>query len=440
MSRPFELLTFLSVSYIKPDLTKCSLSFRQEFTVFKDLILLIQNKGSMKLPSFLRKIKKLYQDQVVLFLPLQHIQLSIIGVWPLGAQVTYWYIVLGFFNSIFNGVTTLAEFAFSYYHRDNLEDILASLSPALTKMNIACKIFVMVSKRDQFFDIVSTLEKYYNDYTNLSEIRISRKLSRRSYVICLILSVFSQMTGLFFVILPIFRNVTRILTNEPRISELPFKSEWPWNLDRTPFYVLTYLLQAYGSWLTSCAVAGIDCVFMGIFLHVAAEFRCISCRIKEFGCEIDKKTTDLTVLTKEENNQMETQIKEIIKQHCSRIELCDKLRDFGKEIILGHFLTSSLTVCMTSVNLLIAEWSQKPVYVTYILTVLTQAFVYCYGGELMSEAVIANVQNSLQKTFTITYITECANKQGFVYDSMAQIGWTSPRRSEIDHSKSSETK
>lgn len=341
----------------------------------------------MKLSSFVEKLNNQFQDTMVLFLPLQRIQLLSIGVWPLGAQAIHWYIFLGFFNSIFNGVTTLAEFAFSYYHRDNLEDILASLSPALTKMNIAFKIFVMVWKRDQFLSLLNALEKYYENYMNPREIRISRKLSKRSFVICLILSVFSQMTGIFFAILPIFRNVYQTVSNETRVSELPFKSEWPWNWEASPLYEFTYLLQVYGSWLTSSAVAGIDCVFMGIFLHASAEFRCISSQIQEFGCEIDRKAPDLNVLTKEENKHSEELIKKIVKRHCNCIELCDKLSEFGKEIILGHFVTSSITVCMTSVNLLIAEWSQKPVYVTYILTVLTQAFVYCYGGELMSESV-----------------------------------------------------
>lgn len=342
----------------------------------------------MKLLDFPKKIKNLFQDQMVLFLRLQRLQLLSIGVWPLGAtKAAQWYIALGFFNSIFNGVTTLAEFAFSYYHRDNLEEILASLSPALTKMNIAFKIFVMVRKRDEFFVILEALQKYYDNYINLAEVRISRQFSKRSFIICLTLSIFSQLTGMFFNILPISRNVYRITTNQTRVSELPFKSEWPWNWEMSPLYEVTYLLQVYGSWLTSCAVAGIDCVFMGIFLHVAAEFRCISFRIQEFGQEIDKKTEDLTVLNKVENEHVENRIKEIVKQHCTCIELCDKLNEFGEEIVMGHLLTSSITVCMTSVNLLIAEWSQKPVYVTYILTVLTQAFVYCYGGDLMAESV-----------------------------------------------------
>lgn len=324
---------------------------------------------------------------MALFLPLQRLQLLSIGVWPLGVKATQWYIALGFFNAIFNGVTTLAEFAFSYYHRDSLEDILSSLSPALTKMNVAFKIFVMVWKRDEFFMIVNTLQKYYESYIVNGEVRISRQLSKLSFIICLILSTFSQMTGMFFNILPILRRVHRIVTNQPRVMELPFKSEWPWNWEATPLYEITYLLQVYGSWLTSCAVAGIDCMFMGIFLHVSAEFRCISFRIREIGNEIERKAPHSTVLTKDENQYTGEQIKKIVRQHCTCIDLCDKLRNFGDEIIMGHFLTSSITVCMTSVNLLIAEWSQKPVYVTYILTVLTQAFVYCYGGEIMSESV-----------------------------------------------------
>uniref|UniRef100_A0A336LBR1 Odorant receptor n=1 Tax=Culicoides sonorensis TaxID=179676 RepID=A0A336LBR1_CULSO len=328
------------------------------------------------------KIRNFFYIKFYKFLPLERIQLMSIGVWP--CSKCGWFILLGLFNSIFNGTTTLAEFAFAYNHRDNLEDILASLSPAFTKMNTSFKIFILVLKRKEFFVILNTLQTNYQNYMNREENNIRRKLAKRSFIICLTLSVFSQSTGIFFSVLPIFRNVYRILNGNKPVTELPFKSNWPWSIQKSPLYEITYLLQVYGSWLTSSAVAGIDCVFMGIFLHVTSEFRCISSRITEFGKNLDQKAPHLTVLNKKDNEAAYMDLKKLIHEHRTCIEFCDKLRDFGKEIILGHFLLSSVTVCMTSVNLLIAEWSQKPVYVTYILTVLTQALVYCYGGELVS--------------------------------------------------------
>lgn len=320
------------------------------------------------------------------FLPLQRAELLILGAWPL-KDAPYWFIALGIFNALFNGMCVIAEFTFALQNSTKLQLILDSLCPAFTKMCIAIKLLVFVWKRHKFYDVLKTLSTFYINKNNVEDIKISRKLAKTSFNICLILLVFAELTGFFFTIVPVSQNIYNILHDKEPVALLPFRSIWPWQTQTTPTYEITYILLAYSSWLTSTAVPGLDCTFMGICLHISAEFHSISTQLEKIGIDIDEKAPTFNMLSKNESNKTYKKLIKLIDKHNLTIELSDTARTLAQEMIFAHFLTSAMVICMNGVNLIIAPGAAKLIYVNYIMTGLIQAFVFCYGGDALQESV-----------------------------------------------------
>ncbi|XP_063708969.1 odorant receptor 22c-like [Culicoides brevitarsis] len=175
-------------------------------------------------------------------------------------------------------------------------------------------------------------------------------------------------------------------TGQQTIGELPFRSVWPWSSDTTPGYEITYLLLSYSSWLTSTANPGIDCTFMGICFHISAEFTSIKTRLAGLAAKIDKLAPDWHVLHAEDNEKVYAELRETVDKHNATIELCETSQTLAQEMILIHFITSAMVICMNGVNLIIARGAAKAIYVCYIMTALIQAFVFCYGGDSLEES------------------------------------------------------
>lgn len=351
-------------------------------------------------------IKQLLNDwpanQLLGFLPLQRIEMLSLGAWPLRSPPT-WYFALGYFNALFNGMCVLAEFSFAFKNSKNLQLILDCLCPAFTKMCIATKLFFIVFRRDKFYKVLKELSDFYLVKNVHEDIQYIKRLALICFKICLLLTVFSEMTGIFFDVLPVSMNIYRMLTGQETLPDLPFKSVWPWNTTMTPGYEITYLLLVYSSWLTSTANPGIDCTFMGICFHISTEFYSLKSRLAKLSKKIDEKAPDWHVLNAEENKNVYAELAEVVDKHCATIELCETSQSLAQEMILIHFITSAMVICMNGVNLIIAKGAAKAIYVCYIMTALIQAFVFCYGGDSLEESVIFYIYTffKIYRTFFI---------------------------------------
>lgn len=336
-------------------------------------------------------VKRLLTDwpvnQLLGFMPLQRVELLSLGAWPL-LSPPIWYVALGYFNSFFNGMCVAAEFSFAMENSKNLQLILDCLCPAFTKMCIAIKLFFIVLRRDKFYKVLKELSEFYLVKDVDEDIQFIKKLSLIAFKICFLLTVFSEMTGIFFDVLPVSMNIYRMVTGQETLSELPFRSIWPWNTKMTPGYEITYLLLVYSSWLTSTANPGLDCTFMGICFHISAEFHTLKTRLMRLGKKIDEKAPDWHVLNEIDNKKVYNELTEIVEKHNATIELCETSQSLAQEMILIHFITSAMVICMNGVNLIIAKGAAKAIYVCYIMTALIQAFVFCYGGDSLEESVI----------------------------------------------------
>lgn len=61
-------------------------------------------------------------------------------------------------------------------------------------------------------------------------------------------------------------------------------------------------------------------------------------------------------------------------------------------IIFMHFLSSSLVICLVSINLIMATGADTVVYSNYILALLMQLFVYAIASNRMATSVSINLR------------------------------------------------
>lgn len=320
------------------------------------------------------------------FLPLQRFELTLIGALP-RPDAPKWYIFLGIFYAFFNAAQSIAELMFPFYNTIGLQTTLDCLGPAIEKLRVAFKQLIIIWKRKEFYQVLKDLNIMYDSYQEKNQVEISRGLSKKSSILCVVLSVFAGFTGFFLAFSPIFKNIYRISQGESWEMTVPFLSKYPWDHQKSPAYGITYFVQVYCSFLMDIAIPGLDCLFTGICFHIAAEFQCIGIRLKNIATEVNRRTTDTGLLSTTNTDDVMKSIKRIIEEYCTCMDLKDMTVSLFQEMVMAHFLSSALFICVNAVNLTIAEPAQKPIYVAYICTLLTQAFLYCLSGELVLQSV-----------------------------------------------------
>lgn len=93
-------------------------------------------------------------------------------------------------------------------------------------------------------------------------------------------------------------------------------------------------------------------------------------------------------LTAADNHKLYKQLSVIIRKQIVLFELNDFFVDLWTPIILMHFLTGAIIICVVSINLIMAtSGTDLFLYNAFVSTVLLQILVYAVGGNRMAESV-----------------------------------------------------
>lgn len=74
-----------------------------------------------------------------------------------------------------------------------------------------------------------------------------------------------------------------------------------------------------------------------------------------------------------------------MKTHNDLIDMFEACRSLFAMIIFGHFLSAAITICCGSLGLLIGSGYGLLIFAFYCGCVLSQLFIYCYGGTKIAE-------------------------------------------------------
>lgn len=333
-------------------------------------------------------LKNWFQIHMYRYFTAQKVNLLIIGGWP-QFETPKWHLLLGIFNVIFNGIEVIGEFSFIFYNQGSidLETTLNCIGPNMTKLSSTIKLAFIIWKRKEFYKLLKQLSDFSEHYFEAKEIEICQNYAKKSFVMCVVLSIFAQMTGVIFVIIPLFIGIQNIVNGEDWGRPLPFLAKYAWSYDNLLPYIFTFIWQTYANVWTSFSVSGLDGLFIGICFYITVELQCFQVRIRRVIKNLQSNENTTYVLSKNSNRSLYFDLEKFIHDHNVTLELTDKVADLTQEIIMIHFITAAVTICVNCVNFTISGAGQKSVYIFCISTLLTQAFIYCYGGDLVLQSV-----------------------------------------------------
>lgn len=100
------------------------------------------------------------------FFRVQKLGWRLIGFWPGSANVTSFQLVLAVLNGLEVLIYGVFQLTFCYVHRNELVTLLDALTPVVTQITSAMKMFVIVWRRNDIKIILDYLQKsFYNSKT-----------------------------------------------------------------------------------------------------------------------------------------------------------------------------------------------------------------------------------------------------------------------------------
>ncbi|ALC38079.1 Or45b [Drosophila busckii] len=193
---------------------------------------------------------------------------------------------------------------------------------------------------------------------------------------------FGTWTSTAYTIRHMWDSLLRISNGQNWIYETPFKMMFPAPLLRLPIYPFIYALVHWHGYITvSCYVGG-DGLFLGFCLYLSVLLRGIRVDVVELlsSQPVEQQATP------EEEARVVRELERLIDRHNEVAELTERLSGVMVEITLGHFITSSLIIGTSIVDMLMFSGVGIIVYVVYTLAVLVEIFMYCIGGTFITEA------------------------------------------------------
>ncbi|CAD1468191.1 unnamed protein product, partial [Heterotrigona itama] len=223
--------------------------------------------------------------------------------------------------------------------------------------NIACnllglfmdlfKILIIFIHKEKFFRLIVHMQKNfwhfnYDQYEN-SVLADARRMC--IYFVC-VFSLFSQTTIFSYMFTSREKNKfvnNRILANVGRNNSeriLIFNMHMDL-LSISPYYEITYLIQALTLYQVGVCYLCIDDIFCIMCLHVASQFRILQYRITNVPSLKGKDKLDQD----DGSNKCYAIFKNCIKQHQTLIEFSTTLEEIFTIIVLGQVLTFSILIC-----------------------------------------------------------------------------------------------
>jgi len=144
-------------------------------------------------------------------------------------------------------------------------------------------------------------------------------------------------------------------------------------------------MSAWSIFTAYTGYCGVLVFFLGVCLHVAAQFDILSARFKNLvQREVDDGPSTSEgpslKLSEQQNKNVQEKLKQIVKQHEALIELCDLITQSFSWIIIFHFVSAALEISSCILLLFLVDGLEWLQYVIGALGFLVEAFVFAYAG------------------------------------------------------------
>ncbi|XP_022232018.2 odorant receptor 24a [Drosophila obscura] len=308
--------------------------------------------------------------------------LSVIGFYPeqertlglrLWSFVNFFILAYGCYAEAYYGI---------HYIAIDIATALDALCPVASSILSLLKMVSIWYYRDEMKALIQRIR------TLTEAQRSERKLGykKRFYTLATRLTALLLISGLCtstsYSVRHLLDNVLRRAHGKDWIYETPFKMILPAPLLRLPLYPLTYMIVHWHGYITVACFTGADGLFLGFCLYLTV----LLFSLRDDVNDLLEVASIEDTPTEETEARIVREMEKLVDRHNEIAELTQRVSGVMVEITLGHFVTSSLIIGTSVVDMLLFSGVGIVVYLVYTWAVGTEIFLYCLGGTHIMEA------------------------------------------------------
>ncbi|KAM8717039.1 hypothetical protein ACLKA7_003847 [Drosophila subpalustris] len=310
--------------------------------------------------------------------------LSLIGFYP--EQERTWSLRAWSFFNFF--ILTYGCYAEAHYGiiqiPINIALALDALCPVASSILSLLKMIAVWWYRDEFKWLIQRVRKLTEQQSSKRKLSYKQRIYTLATRLTTLLLFCGFCTSTSYSVRHLTDNMLRRAHGKDWIYETPFKMIFPESFLRLPLYPLIYMLVHWHGYITVVCFVGADGFFLGFCLYLTVLLH----SLRDDVCDLLAIRDDKLVITPKEESQIVRGMELLIDRHNEVAELTERLSGIMVEITLGHFVTSSLIIGTSVVDMLLFSGVGIIVYLVYTCAVLTEIFLYCLGGTYIMEACL----------------------------------------------------
>uniref|UniRef100_A0A1A9UGR2 Odorant receptor n=1 Tax=Glossina austeni TaxID=7395 RepID=A0A1A9UGR2_GLOAU len=308
------------------------------------------------IPRFLRDD---YPLEKHLFL-IPKFALQLIGFYPASKPNTP-LLCWAVFNFLILGYGSYAEFIYGiHYLTIDMQTALDALCPVLSSIMSLIKIFFIWWHRNDYKHLIEAVRRLTETQSSVKNMHIKRKFFTIATRLTALVLFFGFNTSTAYTVRLVISNTILYLNQQRIVYETPFKMMFPQPLLAMPIYPLTCILSHWHGYITVAAFVGADGFFLGFCFYFATLFKMLQQDL------IDTLAVNNSLLAK--NSQairceadMISNLTDIVRRHNEIAQLMKKFSSIMVGIVLSHFITSSLIIGTSVMELLLGDYDTVPI-------------------------------------------------------------------------------
>ncbi|XP_065358747.1 odorant receptor 24a-like [Calliphora vicina] len=332
--------------------------------------------------------------------------LSLIGYYPETVRTTkvqLW----SFFNIAILGYGCYAEFYYGiHYLSIDIPSALDALCPVASSIMSFIKIFFIWWYREDYKSLIEKVHNLTAQQNSSSKVQMKKRYFTLATRLNALVLFFSFCTSTSYTLRPIVSNTFLYLNGKDIIYETPFKMMFPDTLLSMPLYPITFILVHWHGYITILAFVGADGLFLGFCIYLATLLKAMQEDLQNILTDIEDKKKS----RHDSEEEVCLALEDIIVRHNEVAELTDKFSLIMVEITLCQFITSSIIIATSVLDLLLFSGYGVIVYVVHTCAVFTEIFLYCLGGN----AVMESSEDLATKAYSSEWYTHSVKVQKMV--------------------------
>ncbi|XP_003494290.2 odorant receptor 13a-like isoform X2 [Bombus impatiens] len=333
--------------------------------------------------------------------------LKIVGLWLSTSLAEKWFR---------NALVTYTVLAIIFNMWMQLRGLYFSWGDFSVSTYIACnslglfmdlfKLLIIFIHKKKFLYLIVYMQKnfWHFNYNQYKKSVLADAKRMCIYFVC-VFSFLSQSTIFSYIFMPLISNIGK--NKSDRVPIFHMHLDLPLNV--SPYYEMTYLIQALTLYQVGVCYLCVDNIFCIMCLHVASQFRILQYRIANVLSLRDKVKFDQDT-NLDSSDEFYAIFRKCIQQHQALIRFCTTLEEIFTVIILGQVLTFSILICFVGYQALLVKLSLswRISLVSFLTTNICQLWIFTYS----CNALIEESMNTANAAYAAPWIYLSMDKFG----------------------------